>query len=103
MKHVKFYVFFTFSSKVHHTFFTFIGYSINHRRRYAFYKIFFFFIRAGTKVPASFHLWNFFYFPIYIINKKHTLHPLQSVFFIMLSFYYHIENFLFMKHSEDSH
>lgn len=65
--------------------------------------IFFFFIRAGTKVPASFHLWNFFYFPIYIINKKHTLHPLQSVFFIMLSFYYHIENFLFMKHSEASH
>jgi len=28
---------------------------------HAFYKIFFFFIRAGTKVPASFHLWNFFY------------------------------------------
>ena len=37
--------------------------------------IFFFFIRAGTKVPASFHLWDFFISPVYFFPLPHNRNP----------------------------
>lgn len=55
-------------SKVFHTFITFVSYIINCRKHQVFLNlIFFFFIRGGTKVPASFpFIRSFFIYPFII-------------------------------------
>ena len=56
-----------FFSKVFHTFITFVSYIINCRKHQVFLNlIFFFFIRAGAKAPASFHFWG--KYPVYKVN-----------------------------------
>jgi len=58
---------FTIFSKVFHTFITFVSYIINCRKHQVFLNlIFFFFIRAGAKAPASFHFWG--KYPVYRVN-----------------------------------
>ena len=56
-------------SKVFHTFITFVSYIINCRKHQVFLNlIFFFFIRAGAKAPASFHFWG--KYPVYKVNGE---------------------------------
>ena len=59
-------------SKVFHTFITFVSYIINCRKHQVFLNlIFFFFIRAGAKAPASFYFWG--KYPVYKVNGENQI------------------------------
>lgn len=58
--------------------------------------IFFFFIRAGTKVPASFHLWGIFFHPFIIEFRNETFgssFPLLDKSILNSHIYRSIQNF----------